>query len=196
MRESFAGALSGALNKSMMDNGINPNGGELGRISATILALVADEFEGIAGDPKELQKVQADAKAKADKKTAQAAADKKAAVEAERAARAAQPGTFPVQPGPFPVPLPPPGGHVPTSTVILSVSPTSAKVGTTITLKGTGFGAALPTSILTLSGKNLVTSTWSDTVIVSSVAPNSVTGPLVVTVNGIASVGFPFTVLP
>lgn len=181
MRESFAGALSGALNKSMMDNGINPNGGELGRISATILALVADEFEGIAGDPKELQKVQADAKAKADKKTAQAAADKKAAVEAERAAQPA---------------LPPPGGHVPTSTVILSVSPTSAKVGTTITLKGTGFGAALPTSILTLSGKNLVTSTWSDTVIVSSVAPNSVTGPLVVTVNGIASVGFPFTVLP
>jgi IPT/TIG domain-containing protein len=183
MRESFAGALSGALNKSMMDNGINPNGGELSRISASILALVADEFEGIATDPKELQKVQADAKAKADKKAAQAAADKKAAAVA-------------AQPAPLPVPLPPPGGHVPTNTVILSVSPTSGKVGTTITLKGTGFGLPMPTSTLTLSGKALTASTWSDTVIVSSVAANCVTGPLVVTVNGIASVGFPFTVLP
>jgi hypothetical protein len=70
MRESFEGRLSGTLEKALTDNGINPNGGELGRITGVVLAEVQNEVELLVADPKELDKFRAEAKKKADAKAA------------------------------------------------------------------------------------------------------------------------------
>jgi hypothetical protein len=67
MRATFESKLSTALEKALTDNGINPNGGELGRITASVLVLLSEELEVVASDPEELSKVQASAKAKKEK---------------------------------------------------------------------------------------------------------------------------------
>jgi hypothetical protein len=80
---------------------------------------------------------------------------------------------------------------------ITGLSQIAGPVGTTVTLDGTGFGAAQGTSTVTLNGlafgSQYVTS-WS-TASIGVVIPNgATTGNFVVTVGGIASNGAGFTV--
>src|SRR5438093_13396251 len=56
---------------------------------------------------------------------------------------------------------------------ITSVSPTSAAIGTPVTITGTGFGNARGTGSVLLGSINGLVATWSDTQIVALVAPNS-----------------------
>jgi M6 family metalloprotease-like protein len=80
--------------------------------------------------------------------------------------------------------------------VIKSLNPTSGKVGDTVTISGTGFGAQQLTSTVTFNGTGASTiSSWSDTAIVVKVPAGATTGNVVVTVNGVASNGVTFTVV-
>jgi hypothetical protein len=69
-------------------------------------------------------------------------------------------------------------------------------VGTPVTIKGTNFGAAQGASTLTFNGIAATPSSWSATTIVAPVPAGATTGNVVVTVNGMASAGAAFTVLP
>jgi hypothetical protein len=176
MRESFEGKLSGTLNKALTDNGINPNGGELGRITGVVLAAVQEEVELIVSDSKELDKFRAEAKKKAD---AKAAANKPVGateVPQQNWRRRWQP----------PVASP----------SVLSLSTTGGQVGSTVTIKGSGFAAQQGQSAVTFNGKPATISSWGENVIVASVPAGATSGELAVTVNGVKSTGAPFVVLP
>lgn len=69
-------------------------------------------------------------------------------------------------------------------------------MGTPVTIKGTNFGAAQGVSTLTFNGIAATPSSWSATTIVAPVPAGATTGNVVVTVNGMASAGAAFTVLP
>lgn len=168
MREGFQARMSGAMLKAMQSNGINPNGAEMNAITAQMEPFFVSEMESTVGDPKELAKVHTELKAKVDAAVAVKAAEKPA----------------PVAPSV-------------TKPVILTVSPIGGQVGSTVTLKGTGFGSLSPHGVVSLGGKAPQQITgWTDTVIVFVVPKDASTGELVVTVNGVASAGVPFTVLP
>jgi hypothetical protein len=79
--------------------------------------------------------------------------------------------------------------------VISSVSPSSAPIGTAVTITGTNFGAAQGTSTITVNGRAATPASWSTTSIVVPVPAGATTGNIVVTVGGIASSGTAFTVL-
>ena len=78
---------------------------------------------------------------------------------------------------------------------ISSLSPTSGVVGTPVTIAGTNFGASQGTSTVTFNGTATTISNWSATSIAAVVPSGATTGNVVVTVNGNASNGVPFTVL-
>lgn len=90
-------------------------------------------------------------------------------------------------------PPPPPPPPVPN---IISVFPLSSAVGTTVTITGTNFGSLQGTSTLTFQGAVAVPTSWSATSIAAPVPAAATTGNVVVSVNGIASPGAAFTVLP
>jgi hypothetical protein len=79
---------------------------------------------------------------------------------------------------------------------ITSISPTSAAAGTTITITGANFGSTQGTNTVTFNGTPATPSSWSATSIKVPVPAGATTGPLVVTVDGVASNGITFTVLP
>jgi len=81
------------------------------------------------------------------------------------------------------------------SVQVTSLSPTSAPVGTTVTITGTGFGAVQATSTVTFGGVAASVSQWSDSSIAVKVPAGATTGPVVVTVAGQASNSVTFTVL-
>lgn len=81
-----------------------------------------------------------------------------------------------------------------TKPVIDSVTPTLGPVGTSVTITGVNFGAAQGTSALTFNGVAASPTSWTDKSIVSSVPLFASTGPVVVTVSGIASNGLVFAV--
>ena len=83
---------------------------------------------------------------------------------------------------------------LPTPT-ITSLAPTSGAVGTSVTITGTSFGGTQGTSTVTFNGTSATPNSWSDTSIVVPVPAGATTGPVVVTVNGVASNGITFTVL-
>ena len=88
----------------------------------------------------------------------------------------------------FTVTPPPPG--------ITSLSPTSGAVGTSVTLTGTNFGAAQGPSAVTFNGTPAGTAnSWSATSITVLVPTGATSGPVVVTVGGMASSGVAFTVV-
>jgi len=87
---------------------------------------------------------------------------------------------------PFTVPVPP---------TISSLSPTSGVVGTPVTIAGLNFGASQGTSTVTFNGTAATISNWSATSIAAVVPSGATSGNVVVTVNGNASNGAPFTVL-
>jgi YD repeat-containing protein len=86
---------------------------------------------------------------------------------------------------PLPIPTP----------VITSVTPTSGPVGAAISISGSNFGAAQGTSLITFNGYAATPSSWAMTAIAVAVPPVATTGPVVVSIRGLASNGLPFTVI-
>jgi hypothetical protein len=82
-----------------------------------------------------------------------------------------------------------------TAPAITSLNPASAVVGTSVTITGTNFGASQGTSTVKFNGTTATPGSWNATTIVVPVPTGATTGPVVVTVNGVASAGVTFTVL-
>jgi hypothetical protein len=78
---------------------------------------------------------------------------------------------------------------------VVSLSPTSAPVGATVTITGTGFGGAQGNSTVTFGGVPAAVSAWSNNTITVTVPTGATTGPVIVTVAGRTSNGVTFTVL-
>jgi hypothetical protein len=81
-----------------------------------------------------------------------------------------------------------------TSPTINTLTPASGPTGTVVTISGLNFGAAQGASTLTFNGMAATPSTWSSKTIVVSVPAYSITGPVIVTVNGVASNAVTFAV--
>ena len=73
------------------------------------------------------------------------------------------------------------------------LSPAAGGVGTTVTITGANFGSS---GTVTFNGTSATVTSWNNSSIVTSVPAGATTGNVVVTVNGIASSGSPFTVYP
>jgi RHS repeat-associated protein len=86
------------------------------------------------------------------------------------------------------LPVPPP--------TISSLTPTAGAVGSSVVIAGTNFGATKLTSTVTFNGTSASTTAWSATSITATVPTGATTGPVVVTVNGLASNSANFTVFP
>src|SRR5262249_60699359 len=71
---------------------------------------------------------------------------------------------------------------------VSGVSPAVAPVGTTVTLTGTGFGPTQSTSSVQFSpgGSGAAIISWSDTQVVATVPPGSITGVVGVWVAGVS----------
>ncbi len=78
---------------------------------------------------------------------------------------------------------------------ISSLSTTSGPVGTSITISGANFGTSQGTSTVTFNGTIANPTSWSSSVIQTTVPAGASTGPVIVTVNGVSSNGIYFTVL-
>src|SRR5262249_43804940 len=72
---------------------------------------------------------------------------------------------------------------------VTSISPTVAGVNAQVTITGTGFGANQSSSYATVNGLSMGISSWSDTQIVGTIMPGSVSGPAGVTVANIGAEG-------
>ena len=79
---------------------------------------------------------------------------------------------------------------------ITSISPSSAFVGTAVTITGSSFGATQATSSVTIGGVAAAVSSWSDTSIQATVPNGATSGAVYVTVNGTTSNTQPFSVTP
>jgi YD repeat-containing protein len=77
---------------------------------------------------------------------------------------------------------------------ITSLLPASGPVGFSATINGFNFGATQGTSTVTFNNTTATPASWSATSIVVPVPAGATTGPVVVTVGGIASNGVTFTV--
>ena len=77
---------------------------------------------------------------------------------------------------------------------ITSISADAGAIGATITIAGASFGATQGTNTLTFNGVAATPSLWSDTSITVLVPGGATTGPVLVSVNGIASNSVSFTV--
>lgn len=82
---------------------------------------------------------------------------------------------------------------LPTPT-ITSLTPASGPVGTSVTIAGTNFAASQGTSTVTFNGTVATPTNWNATSIAAPVPNGATTGNVVVTVNGVASNGFSFSV--
>jgi hypothetical protein len=79
---------------------------------------------------------------------------------------------------------------------ITSLTPSSGAVGTPVTIAGANFGSSQGTSTVSFNGAAATATNWSATSITVNVPSGATTGSVVVTVNGVASNGAGFTVLP
>jgi IPT/TIG domain len=78
---------------------------------------------------------------------------------------------------------------------ITSLTPNSGRVGTTVVIAGSNFGATQATSTVTFNGTSAGTATaWSATSITVTVPAGATTGSVVVKVGGVSSNGVTFTV--
>ena len=94
-----------------------------------------------------------------------------------------------------PMPTPTPGATV--TPTIASLSSTSGRVGSMVTITGTNFGPMQGANTVTFAGVLAAMATsWSPTSIVVTVPATATTGNVVVTVGGQASNGITFTVTP
>jgi len=78
--------------------------------------------------------------------------------------------------------------------VILSFSPSSGVVGTTVTISGVGFGAHQGSSTLTFNDVPATITSWTDGSITAQVPAGTSSGLIVITINGIAANSVQFTV--
>lgn len=83
------------------------------------------------------------------------------------------------------------GSSAPT---IISLTPSSGGVRAPVTIAGTNFGATQGASTVTFNGIAAPVSSWSATTIGVSVPVMATTGPVIVTVGGVASNSVTFTV--
>jgi hypothetical protein len=79
---------------------------------------------------------------------------------------------------------------------LTSLNPTSGAVGSAVTIAGANFGTTQDTSTVTFNGTVATPTSWSAASIVVPVPSAATTGPVVVTVGGVASNGLSFTVVP
>lgn len=71
---------------------------------------------------------------------------------------------------------------------VSTLSPDTGPVGTQVTIHGVGFGLTQGTSTLTFNGQPPASiSSWNDAQIVATVPATSITGPVLVTANGVNS---------
>src|SRR5262249_49509869 len=77
---------------------------------------------------------------------------------------------------------------------ITSISPTAGANGTSVTFTGTGFGSSQGTGTMTLGRRAGQVTGWTDTQIVATVAPGSLSGVARVQQNGAWSNAVTFTV--
>jgi hypothetical protein len=75
------------------------------------------------------------------------------------------------------------------------VSPSSGIPGQSITIAGSNFGVTQGSSTVTFNGITATVTTWSPTSIIATVPAAATTGPVVVTVAGVASTSSTFLVL-
>jgi len=83
----------------------------------------------------------------------------------------------------------------PVTSQISSLSPTSATVGTAVTITGSNFGSVQGASSVTFNGTAATPTSWSATSIVAPVPAGAASGNVIVTVGGVASNGVAFNVL-
>jgi len=76
---------------------------------------------------------------------------------------------------------------------VAGLSPASGGTGTLVTITGTNFGSTQGTSTVRFNGAAATPTSWSNSSIVAPVPNDATIGPVVVTVNGVASNGAPFT---
>ena len=81
-----------------------------------------------------------------------------------------------------------------TAPTINSLTPISGPMGTVVTISGLNFGTAQGASTLTFNGVAATPTSWSDRGIVTPVPAYAVTGPVLVTVNGVPSNALIFAV--
>lgn len=86
------------------------------------------------------------------------------------------------------------GGNPPPAPSIASLNPTSAVVGTSVTITGANFGATQGSSTVKFNGIAATPTSWGATSIVVPVPAGATTGNVVVTVGGVASNGVSFAV--
>ena len=83
---------------------------------------------------------------------------------------------------------------LPVVPTITQLSPNVGPTGTTVTISGANFGALQGASTVTFSGQAATVSSWGPNSIVTTVPASAITGPVIVTVNGLASVGVTYTI--
>src|SRR5258705_6973602 len=76
---------------------------------------------------------------------------------------------------------------------IANLSPASGSIGTPVTVNGSNFGATQGLSTVSFNGVIATPNSWSNGSIVVPVPPGATTGPVVVTVNQVASNSVTFT---
>jgi len=79
---------------------------------------------------------------------------------------------------------------------ISSLSPTSAAIGASVTISGSGFGNSQGSNTVKFNGVTASVTSWGNKTIVATVPSGATTGNVVVTVSGTASNGVTFTVIP
>jgi hypothetical protein len=77
---------------------------------------------------------------------------------------------------------------------ITSLLPTSGPVGTAFAIRGRGFGTIPGRAVARLGSSVLTATSWSDSLITTSVPTGAVSGNVTVTVDSTVSNGLPFTV--
>ena len=74
-----------------------------------------------------------------------------------------------------------------TGPIIGTFSPAYGRAGTAVTISGTGFGATPAENSVTIGGQAAVVTTASTTTLTTSIPQGAHTGPITVTVNGVAA---------
>jgi len=82
----------------------------------------------------------------------------------------------------------------PATPTITSLTPNHGGIGTAVTIAGTNFGASQGSSFVTFNGVVAMVTSWGPTSIVAVVPSMAMTGPVIVTVAGVASNSVTFTV--
>lgn len=78
---------------------------------------------------------------------------------------------------------------------LVSLAPTSGVVGTAVEITGANFGTDQGASTVTFNGTSATPTLWTDSRIVVPVPSGATSGPIVVTVGGVATTGDVFTVI-